>query len=481
MSLLKQKINPFANLCYDIVNHICGYINHKDRMIFNTLNKKNYIEYRFKSTTNIISSFRNYKLNISKLLQSTLIKNLNNTSCYGNYFKSRKYPLMIYIIFINNLIIDDSENFRLHTYSMFSKSYYISELFPIIKYIITSGWFKFEKDYSTLNNTTPLYLLVDTYLKFNSMQKKAYHELIENQNHVDKINNILYSIIKLVLNYGNDDIFKKVKKETIFSRAVYIGTNESKIKLAKLFLKKNIDINETDGYNKTALQWCCRKSDNLPIIQYLLDNGADINKMENGASCLYSSLYHHDNYVDNVYRNNIKLFEYLIKNGANMYKFIDLKRSGKINGHRNLIEYILLFRSFSREDKKKLIEILAENNYNFNKLLPFTKELILMLNINDTMRKWLLKNCNIDVNKEIKKGLYDNYLDYAIQNQRIGFTRMLIKEGISNAIVTKELEKYPENPNNKYKTYIIINKKEKLHKKHKKIIEVLLSYKNKCA
>ena len=96
------------------------------------------------------------------------------------------------------------------------------------------------------------------------------------------------------------------------------------------------------------------------------------------------------------------------------------------------------------------------------------------------MRKWLLKNCNINVNIEITEGLYDNYLDYAIQNQRIGFTRMLMKNGINKTIITKELEKYPENLDNKYKTYIIINNKEKINKKHKKIIELLLLYKNKC-
>ena len=202
--------------------------------------------------------------------------------------------------------------------------------------------------------------------------------------------------------------------------------------------------------------------------------------MDNGTSCLYSCLYHHDNYGNDVKKNNIKLFDYLIKNGANMYKFIDIKRSRIINGYRNLIEYILLYRLFSQENQKKLIQIMVENDYNFNTLLPYRKKMILMLDINDTMRKWLLKNCNINVNIEITEGLYDNYLDYAIQNQRIGFTRMLMKNGINKTIITKELEKYPENIDNKYKTYIIINNKEKINKKHKKIIELLLLYKNKC-
>ena len=478
MSLSKQKTNHFENLCYDVVNYICEYLNDRDRLRFNNLNKKNYIEYKFKNTTDIVTSFRNYKLNISNLIESTTIKNLSNANYSWIYFNSKRYSLIIYIIFINKLIIDNSEDFRFNTDSMFIKSKYISEVYPIIKYIITSGWFKFEEEYNKVDKTTPLYLLIDTYLKFNDNSTISFNT--KNQKYIDNINNILYNIIKLVLNYGNDGIFKKVKKETIFSRAVYFGNNEKKIKLAKLLLKKNIDINEIDGYNKTALQWCCRKTDNLPIIQYLLDNGADINKMDNGTSCLYSCLYHHDNYGNDVKKNNIKLFDYLIKNGANMYKFIDIKRSRIINGYRNLLEYILLYRLFSQENKKKLIQILVENDYNFNTLLPYRKKMILMLDINDTMRKWLLKNCNINVNIEITEGLYDNYLDYAIQNQRIGFTRMLMKNGINKTIITKELEKYPENLDNKYKTYIIINNKEKINKKHKKIIELLLLYKNKC-
>ena len=55
-----------------------------------------------------------------------------------------------------------------------------------------------------------------------------------------------------------------------------------------------------------------------------------------------------------------------------------------------------------------------------------------------------------------------------------------MKNGINKTIITKELEKYQENLDNKYKTYIIINNKEKIRKKHKKIIELLLLYKNEC-
>ena len=478
MSLSKQKKNLFDEyeLCDDIINYICGYINEYDRMGFNNLNKKNYIENKFKSTTKIITRFRDYKSNLNNLVNSIVIRNLKmEQDTNKKYFDSLQNPLMSYIVFIKSMIDSD--------YSLMIKSKYISECYETIKYIITSGWFKFEKersiklkDLGIKCGATPLYVLIDIYQNFNNgdLHDSVLKSIDNNTKHVDKINDLLYDIIKLVLDYGNYMKYVMVKKETIFSKAVYKGTNESKIKLAKLLLDKNININETDGYNKTALQWCCNSADNIPIIQYLLDNGANINKMKNGSGCLFSSMYHHGRYNNNRGEENFKLFEYLIKNGANMYNFIDnIKTSSSL--FDNIFEYIFVYRNdYSKDDCVTFINIMIDNGYNFNVALNKKGKHILMSNINDHIRKWLLKNCNINVNIEITKGLYDNYLDYAIRTQRIGLTRMLIKHGISDKIITKELEKLEKYDSNWYarhekKINTIINiLKSKLEKKQKK-------------
>jgi len=360
-----------------------------------------------------------------------------------NYFDSLKNPLMSYIVFIKSMIDND--------YSLMIKSKYISECYETIKYIITSGWFKFEKersielrDLKIKGGSTSLYVLIDIYQKFNNgnILESLLKSIDNNTKYVDNINDMLYGIIKLILDYGNYTKFVRVGKDTIFSNAVYKGTNESKIKLAKLLLDKNININETDGYNKTALQWCCNSSDNIPIIQYILDNGANINKMKNGSSCLYSCLHHHDRYKIERHRSveNFKLFDYLIKNGANMYNFIDDKK--KSQSYDNIIEYIFVYRNdYSYDDAIKFINIMIDNGYDFNVDLNKKGKYILMININDNLRKWCLKHCNINVNIEITKGKYDNYLDFAITTQRIGLTRMLIKYGLCDKIITKELEK----------------------------------------
>ena len=275
-----------------------------------------------------------------------------------DYFDSLN-PLMSYIIFIKSMLDGD--------YSLMIKSKYISECYETIKYIITSGWFNFEKersielrDLEIKGGSTSLYVLIDIYQKFNNNNKANMDSSVDNTNnntkYVDNINDILYGIIKLILDYGNNTKFVRVGKDTIFSNAVYKGTNESKIKLAKLLLDKNININETDGYNKTALQWCCNSSDNIPIIQYILDNGANINKMKNGSSCLYSCLHHHDRYKIDTHRSveNFKLFDYLIKNGANMYNFIDNKKTSR--RYDNIFEYIFVYRNdYSYQDSMKFL------------------------------------------------------------------------------------------------------------------------------
>ena len=468
MSLSKQNANPFENLCYDVVNYICGYINDHDRMVFNNINKKNYIEHKFKSSTKLITRLRDYKSNLNNLVNSTVIRNLkmeqewdSNIRRYvytnKDYFDSLKNPLMSYIIFIKSMLDGD--------YSLMIKSKYISECYETIKYIITSGWFNFEKersielrDLEIKGGSTSLYVLIDIYQKFNNNNKANMDSSVDNTNnntkYVDNINDILYGIIKLILDYGNNTKFVRVGKDTIFSNAVYKGTNESKIKLAKLLLDKNININETDGYNKTALQWCCNSSDNIPIIQYILDNGANINKMKNGSSCLYSCLHHHDRYKIDTHRSveNFKLFDYLIKNGANMYNFIDNKKTSR--RYDNIFEYIFVYRNdYSYQDSMKFLNIMIDNGYDFNVDLNKKGKYILMININDNLRKWCLKHCNINVNIEITKGKYDNYLDFAITTQRIGLTRMLIKHGLCDKIITKELEKLEKYDSNWYKSH----------------------------
>ena len=114
----------------------------------------------------------------------------------------------------------------------------------------------------------------------------------------------------------------------------------------------------------------------------------------------------------------------------------------KSQSYDNIIEYIFVYRNdYSYDDAIKFINIMIDNGYDFNVDLNKKGKYILMININDNLRKWCLKHCNINVNIEITKGKYDNYLDFAITTQRIGLTRMLIKYGLCDKIITKELEK----------------------------------------
>ena len=74
------------------------------------------------------------------------------------------------------------------------KSKYISECYETIKYIITSGWFNFEKersielrDLEIKGGSTSLYVLIDIYQKFKNQadknQEKMFFIKILTKNH----------------------------------------------------------------------------------------------------------------------------------------------------------------------------------------------------------------------------------------------------------------------------------------------------------
>lgn len=150
-----------------------------------------------------------------------------------------------------------------------------------------------------------------------------------------------YKYFKLVINnypYNNGYV-KNIQKNGSNRLTRYIlkynPHRDREYKRILRYLLKHCDVNFKCSDGDTALMYECRKYHNIYTIQKLLDNGADINAINNdGESVLYSLI---DGYIDNYINEytgefrfvSYDVLEFLIENGADVnyvYNWTDDER-----------------------------------------------------------------------------------------------------------------------------------------------------------
>ena len=131
------------------------------------------------------------------------------------------------------------------------------------------------------------------------------------------------------------------------------------LELAKVLIENGLDINKMDEYGITTLSKEVEKK-NYEHVEFLIDCGADINiKNINGKTLLLNEVMKGNS--------NYKMIAFLIKNGAD----IDLRDGDEKTIIDDLVEIMLIQKGFKEEDFEKYPQIFEEEDYDllFKKML----------------------------------------------------------------------------------------------------------------
>ena len=114
--------------------------------------------------------------------------------------------------------------------------------------------------------------------------------------------------------------------------------------------ERNIVINSQDGYGYTLLAYACRIYPNTNKVKLLIEHGANPNYEPIALQYLFSrrSGYHY-----------VKTINYLLDNGADVNVILDYDHQG-VDLNWNVLTYVDI------ERDKKLFEILLKNGLSFN-------------------------------------------------------------------------------------------------------------------
>ena len=168
---------------------------------------------------------------------------------------------------------------------------------------------------------------------FNSKERitKAFHEA--------SINGDVEKVTKLLSRKGDIDVKALNEKCTLHSAVSFRFTE-----IVKILLKIGCHVNGLNWLGNTPLNWAVGFESNLPVVQILLENGANIDARDSEdktalyKACQYQKheivqeLLKHNPEIDAVskashgttplqaaaFEGNVKIFEKLMKHGANI-------------------------------------------------------------------------------------------------------------------------------------------------------------------
>ncbi len=137
------------------------------------------------------------------------------------------------------------------------------------------------------------------------------------------------------------------------------------LELAKVLIENGLDINKMDEYGITTLSKEVEKK-NYEHVEFLIDCGADINnKNINGKTLLLNEVMKGNS--------NYKMINFLVKHGAD----INLRDGDEKTIIDDLVEIMLIQKGFKEENFEKYPQIYEEENYDllFKKMLAFRPNL----------------------------------------------------------------------------------------------------------
>jgi ankyrin repeat protein len=107
------------------------------------------------------------------------------------------------------------------------------------------------------------------------------------------------------------------------------------LNMIKLFVSYGADVNAVDDYNETALMIICRRyATDLPVVNYLIGQGANVNiRKNNKQTCLGYA----------IMENNQELFLVLLRNGARLYQIADVIMLDVVFGNGS---FVRLFKNY---------------------------------------------------------------------------------------------------------------------------------------
>ncbi|MGB5919486.1 ankyrin repeat domain-containing protein [Arcobacter sp.] len=216
---------------------------------------------------------------------------------------------------------------------------------------------------------------------------------------------------------------------------------DKKLDLLKIFLTKNIDINTADKSGKFPLEIAI-KTENLSIVKYILDNGANIYiKDKKGRNFLQKTI---------KYNYNPEIFEYLINldkknfftnsadnNGRTL--LFDAIKSEKLNLIETLVNNSVDIYHKDKQDNNIMdiaLETYNNNIINYfinidkkNKLFPInTKMVFEAIKLQNEQLLKLLISKDISLNTKNKKG--QTPFTFALLNDYIKMAKVLLDKGV---------------------------------------------------
>ena len=100
------------------------------------------------------------------------------------------------------------------------------------------------------------------------------------------------------------------------NRDIHFNALDNNIKKMKNNIKKGIDVNSLGEYASTPLHYACREG-NFEMVKFLIENGANVN-IENHYSTIYP-IFDAITSLNNQ-KTHLQIIQLLIDNGANIKK-----------------------------------------------------------------------------------------------------------------------------------------------------------------
>lgn len=212
---------------------------------------------------------------------------------------------------------------------------------------------------------------------------------------IEALNNDEVEAIKKMISEENIS-----KKNTMLRHAVIKGNKD----IIKLLLDKGADINQKYENGITLLHDYVNEEEDIPILQMLIDNGADISIQDDFDSTPLD-------YAISIY--NIKIFEFFIKN------IKDINYQEPLNGNTILMGVIesILFNNFLKQDEEKnlfkMIKILLEAGADIDIITNNKGETALTLTKYEENDKVSIVNKKKELTEKIKE-----YLETELRERR---------------------------------------------------------------
>ena len=214
------------------------------------------------------------------------------------------------------------------------------------------------------NDIDSISKLIENNIDINKQNKYGLtplHCLLKNSN-INLLNQKIKSdkskIVKLLLEHGaNPSLRTKHKFNSLHLACIYSGNKD----IIKLLLDAGSNPNELCNFNNSPLLLLCRYHGyNKESVKLLVENGADINHNNScSISCLYT-LYNDNLSIKDDYVDYIKVFKYLLDNGASPNHVIDIDDYSGTILHYMLEDLILL--DLDPSDHSKY----SDNNKRYN-------------------------------------------------------------------------------------------------------------------